>query len=138
MAIRRLTRIDGSMNAHERIQAMTDFETEDDGPRFIMCSRHACGAGVSLTRGNAIWLCNAWWNASIEAQAMDRVHRIGQKQGLFGRTNGSITRNQVGTRQGFDAKAYQGGTQKDSNHDTEGSLSSRERSRPKVGRMVQG
>ena len=76
------TRIDGSMNAHERIQAMQDFESEDDGPRFIMCSLHACGAGISLTRGNVIWLCDAWWNASIEAQAMDRVHRIGQTRNV--------------------------------------------------------
>lgn len=70
------------MNAHEGIQAMQDFESEDDGPRFIMCSLHPCGAGISLTRGHVIWLCNAWWNASIEAQAIDRVHRIGQKRNV--------------------------------------------------------
>ena len=46
-------RIDGSMNACRRFEAMTEFNAEG-GPRFILCSLHAAGTGISLTRGNVV------------------------------------------------------------------------------------
>jgi len=55
------TRIDGSMNAFDRIKAMENF-TGEKGPRFILCSLHACGVGINLTRGNVVFLCDTWWN----------------------------------------------------------------------------
>lgn len=46
------TRIDGTMNVHERIDAMEAFDTEGcfsmREPRFILCSLHACGTGINL------------------------------------------------------------------------------------------
>jgi SNF2 family DNA or RNA helicase len=50
------TRIDGSMDAAARMEAMKKFETDgcdtEEMPRFILCSITACGTGISLTRAN--------------------------------------------------------------------------------------
>jgi SNF2 family DNA or RNA helicase len=70
-------RIDGSKSIKQRFAAMKQFSA-DDGPRFILCSLHAAGTGISLTRANVVILCDTWWNVSVENQAIDRVHRIGQ------------------------------------------------------------
>lgn len=62
------TRIDGNMNANERIEAMEAFDSDDeDSPRFILCSLRACGTGISLTRGNVCLLLDCWWNFALEA-----------------------------------------------------------------------
>ena len=49
------TRIDGSMSAEARLQAMEAFDTQKTDtmktPRFILCSLMACGTGINLTRG---------------------------------------------------------------------------------------
>jgi SNF2 family DNA or RNA helicase len=76
------TRIDGSMNAASRIGAMNEFRKEDvkRSPRFILCSLRAAGTGINLTRANVAIMCDPWWNKAVESQAMDRVHRLGQKR----------------------------------------------------------
>lgn len=71
------TRIDGSKTATQRIAAMKEFSA-DGGPRFILCSLHAAGTGITLNRANHCFMMDTWWNVSVENQAMDRVHRIGQ------------------------------------------------------------
>lgn len=70
-------RIDGSKSATQRIAAMKSFAA-DDGPTFILCSLHAAGTGITLSRGNHVYMMDTWWNTSVENQAMDRAHRIGQ------------------------------------------------------------
>ncbi|GKY94354.1 hypothetical protein MPSEU_000401200 [Mayamaea pseudoterrestris] len=59
------TRIDGTMNAQARVQAMKEFEMEStekkEAPRFILCSLMACGTGISLTRGNVVFILDPWW-----------------------------------------------------------------------------
>lgn len=73
------TRIDGRMNTNKRVAAMADFNSNTgDSPRFILCSLLAAGTGINLTRGNHVYLMDTWWNRSVEDQAMDRVHRLGQ------------------------------------------------------------
>jgi SNF2 family DNA or RNA helicase len=58
------TRIDGSKSAGDRIKAMSEFNKEDDGPRFILCSLHAAGTGINLTRGSWAFMLDTWWNES--------------------------------------------------------------------------
>ena len=72
-------RIDGSKTSTQRITAMKEFAA-DGGPRFILCSLHAAGTGITLHRANHCFMMDTWWNGSIEDQAMDRVHRIGQNR----------------------------------------------------------
>jgi SWI/SNF-related matrix-associated actin-dependent regulator of chromatin subfamily A3 len=78
------TRIDGSMNAQQRLRAMEKFNTERcdtmKTPRFVLCSLKACGTGINLIRGNIAFVMDPWWNYSVEQQAYDRVHRLGQKR----------------------------------------------------------
>lgn len=66
------TRIDGTMNAQQRIDAMEAFDTERCDsmrtPRFILCSLHACGTGINLERGNVAFLVDPWWNVAAETQ----------------------------------------------------------------------
>ncbi|VEU36620.1 unnamed protein product [Pseudo-nitzschia multistriata] len=72
-------RMDGSMNTTKRMAAVRAFSSDEkDGPRFILCSLHAAGTGINLTRGSKAFMMDCWWNASVENQAMDRIHRIGQ------------------------------------------------------------
>ncbi|CAF2360364.1 unnamed protein product [Brassica napus] len=40
----------------------------------------ASGAGINLTAARRVYLFEPWWNPAVEEQAMDRIHRIGQKQ----------------------------------------------------------
>ena len=58
------TRIDGSMGMEARIDAMDYFDSEKCNsmrtPRFILCSMHACGVGINLTRGNVVFLMDPW------------------------------------------------------------------------------
>lgn len=70
-------RIDGKKTGKQRIQALTDF-SGPDGPNFMLCSLHAAGTGITLTSANHCFLMDTWWNASVELQAQDRIHRIGQ------------------------------------------------------------
>jgi SNF2 family DNA or RNA helicase len=66
------TRIDGSMSADERIDAMEKFDSEGcyslQTPRFILCSLHAAGTGINLTRGNVVFMMDCWWNRAAEDQ----------------------------------------------------------------------
>eukprot|EP00977_Amphora_coffeiformis_P006795 scaffold1488_cov141-Amphora_coffeaeformis.AAC.4 len=72
-------RIDGSKSRTQRIQAIQEFGGEE-GPRLVLCSLHAAGTGINLTRGSRVFLMDTWWNEAIELQAQDRVHRLGQSR----------------------------------------------------------
>jgi SNF2 family DNA or RNA helicase len=58
-----LTRIDGSMSTKQRQKAMEKFSTNacdsPETPRFILCSMEACGAGITLTRANHVFVVRA-------------------------------------------------------------------------------
>mmetsp|Transcript_6605 Transcript_6605/g.13448 ORF Transcript_6605/g.13448 Transcript_6605/m.13448 type:complete len:129 (+) Transcript_6605:1259-1645(+) len=69
------------MNADQRLKAMKAFNGEG-GPCLILCSLHAAGTGINLTRGNVVFMMDCWWNSSVESQAQDRVHRIGQTRNV--------------------------------------------------------
>lgn len=45
-------------------------------------SLQAAGLGIDLTAASVVILYDRWWNAARENQAIDRVHRIGQKWGV--------------------------------------------------------
>ena len=56
------------------------FQTDPDCPLFLV-SLKAGGLGLNLTAAEYVFLLDPWWNPAIEAQAIDRAHRIGQTQG---------------------------------------------------------
>ena len=49
-------RIDGSKSRVQRLEAIQSFSKNDGGPRLILCSLHAAGTGINLTRGNNVFL----------------------------------------------------------------------------------
>lgn len=49
-----------------------------DGPPVFLLSLKAAGAGLNLTAASYVVLYDPWWNPAVEAQAIDRTHRIGQ------------------------------------------------------------
>jgi superfamily II DNA or RNA helicase len=58
----------------EVVQAFTD----DPNPGLFLLSLRAAGTGLNLTTASYVVLYDPWWNPAVEAQAIDRTHRIGQ------------------------------------------------------------
>lgn len=51
---------------------------EDERPCIFLVSLKAGGTGLNLTAASYVVLFDPWWNPAVEAQAIDRTHRIGQ------------------------------------------------------------
>ncbi|WP_392673806.1 DEAD/DEAH box helicase [Streptomyces sp. LN785] len=67
----------GGLNQKQRADIVRQFQA-DDGPRVLVLSLKAGGTGLTLTRAADVIHFDRWWNPAVEAQASDRVHRIGQ------------------------------------------------------------
>jgi SNF2 family DNA or RNA helicase len=68
------------------------FQENEDIPVFLI-SLKAGGLGLNLTAADYVFILDPWWNPAVEAQAIDRAHRIGQQQTVF--TYKFITKNTV-------------------------------------------
>jgi SNF2 family DNA or RNA helicase len=55
----------------------------DPGCQLFLISLKAGGLGLNLTAAGYVFLLDPWWNPAVEAQAVDRAHRIGQTQQVF-------------------------------------------------------
>jgi SNF2 family DNA or RNA helicase len=53
------------------------------GPAVILVSLRAGGTGITLHAADYVFLLDPWWNPAVESQAVDRVHRIGQRKRVF-------------------------------------------------------
>ncbi|CAN5785328.1 hypothetical protein BH23GEM11_BH23GEM11_10300 [soil metagenome] len=51
---------------------------QEGGPPVFLISLRAGGYGLNLTAADYVFLLDPWWNPAVEAQAIDRTHRIGQ------------------------------------------------------------
>ncbi|MDC0088258.1 SNF2 family helicase [Akkermansiaceae bacterium] len=58
--------------------AVVDRFQKEDGPDVFLISLKAGGYGLTLTAADTVVLFDPWWNPAVEAQAADRIHRIGQ------------------------------------------------------------
>ena len=47
---------------------------------MFLASLKAGGVGMNLTAADAVHILEPWWNSSVEEQAADRVHRLGQRR----------------------------------------------------------
>jgi superfamily II DNA or RNA helicase len=61
----------------KRPELIQRFE-EDERPCVFLISLKAGGTGLNLTSATHVFLFDPWWNPAVEAQAIDRTHRIGQ------------------------------------------------------------
>lgn len=62
----------------DRHEVITDFQETEDANVFLL-SLKAGGSGLNLTAASYVILYDPWWNPAVEAQAIDRCHRIGQE-----------------------------------------------------------
>jgi SNF2 family DNA or RNA helicase len=53
------------------------------GAAAMLVSLKAAGTGITLHAADYVFLLDPWWNPAVEAQAVDRVHRIGQTNTVF-------------------------------------------------------
>ncbi|MGB4135559.1 MAG: DEAD/DEAH box helicase, partial [Microbacterium sp.] len=72
-------RLDGS--TRNRAKVIEDFRSGDETAFLI--SLKAGGFGLTLTEADYVFLLDPWWNPAAEAQAVDRTHRIGQREQVF-------------------------------------------------------
>ena len=49
----------------------------------MLVSLKAAGTGITLHAADYVFLLDPWWNPAVEAQAIDRAHRIGQSRQVF-------------------------------------------------------
>lgn len=82
--------LDGSST--DRKEQVERFN-RDNNLRLFLISIKAGGLGLNLTQADYVFILDPWWNPAVEAQAVDRAHRIGQKNKVF--TYKFITRNTV-------------------------------------------
>ncbi|HTX20627.1 MAG TPA: DEAD/DEAH box helicase [Candidatus Aquilonibacter sp.] len=61
-------------------QAVVNAFQADTKPGVFLLSLRAAGTGLNLTNASYVVLYDPWWNPAVEAQAIDRSHRIGQTQ----------------------------------------------------------
>ena len=59
-------------------QAVVQAFQNDPNPGVFLLSLRAAGTGLNLTTASYVVLYDPWWNPAVEAQAIDRSHRIGQ------------------------------------------------------------
>ena len=62
----------------DRKAEIEKFQTTKE-PSVFLLSLKAGGAGLNLTSASYVILYDPWWNPAVESQAIDRTHRIGQK-----------------------------------------------------------
>ncbi len=64
-----------------RQELVDDFNNNIDKQVFLI-SLKAGGTGLNLTAADNVIIFDPWWNPSVENQAIDRAHRIGQKNSV--------------------------------------------------------
>jgi SNF2 family DNA or RNA helicase len=68
--------------SRDREAKVERFQTDPQCGLFLI-SLKAGGVGLNLTAAEYVFLLDPWWNPAVEAQAIDRAHRIGQTRHVF-------------------------------------------------------
>ena len=71
----------GELSAVERDRVLTSFECES-GSRVLLVSLRAGGVGLNIPSADLVILFDRWWNPAVEAQAVNRAHRLGRSTPL--------------------------------------------------------
>ena len=76
-------RIDGTTTMPQRKKIVEEFQANKNDVSVLLLSLKTGGVGLNLTRANYVFHIDPWWNPSVENQASDRAHRMGQKNTVF-------------------------------------------------------
>ncbi|CCD25000.1 DNA helicase RAD5 NDAI_0E01840 [Naumovozyma dairenensis CBS 421] len=72
-------KFDGRLSLKERSVVLQDFQVKDlSRQKILLLSLKAGGVGLNLTCASQAYMMDPWWSPSMEDQAIDRIHRIGQ------------------------------------------------------------
>lgn len=75
----RFLRLDGTMAQKTRAAVLQEF-ADAKGFMVLLISLRAGGVGLNLTSAGRVYMMDPWWSFAVEAQAIDRVHRMGQER----------------------------------------------------------
>jgi SNF2 family DNA or RNA helicase len=83
-------KLDATNTVYEYLDGRTKDRQErverfqnDENCKLFLISLKAGGLGLNLTAAEYVFLLDPWWNPAVEAQAIDRAHRIGQTKNVF-------------------------------------------------------
>ena len=68
---------------HRQRQPILDHFKKDRGKHVLLMSYGTGSVGLNLQFANYVFLFDRWWNPAVEDQAINRAHRIGQKETVF-------------------------------------------------------
>ncbi|CAK9784888.1 hypothetical protein CC85DRAFT_283856 [Cutaneotrichosporon oleaginosum] len=74
-----ICRLEGGMTPQQRDATIQHFMKNTNVTVFLI-SLKAGGVALNLTEASMVFMMDSWWNPSVEYQAMDRIHRLGQKR----------------------------------------------------------
>ncbi|KAF5364376.1 hypothetical protein D9756_000893 [Leucocoprinus leucothites] len=74
-----ICRLEGTMSPQARDATIKHFMNNVDVTVFLV-SLKAGGVALNLTEASRVYLMDSWWNPAVEFQAMDRIHRLGQRR----------------------------------------------------------
>ena len=69
-------------STRDRREVVERFHREEESRALLMTLKTG-GVGLNLTNASYVYLLDPWWNIAAENQAIDRCHRIGQKNTVF-------------------------------------------------------
>jgi SNF2 family DNA or RNA helicase len=72
----------GRIPAAQRQEVLDQFRKER-GKRVLLMSYGTGSVGLNLQFANYVFLFDRWWNPAVEDQAINRAHRIGQREPVF-------------------------------------------------------
>merc|ERR1712007_209540 len=72
-------RLDGSSRLSDRRDLVNDWQSNPELFIFLLSTR-AGGLGINLTAADTVIFYDSDWNPTIDSQAMDRAHRLGQQR----------------------------------------------------------
>lgn len=71
----------GSLSSAQRQKVLEEFHQSPGGAVLVMTLKTG-GVGLNLTKASYVFHLEPWWNPSVENQATDRVHRLGQQRAV--------------------------------------------------------
>ncbi len=71
----------GGVPAKQRQKTLSDFNQTAKGAVLVMTLKTG-GVGLNLTKASYVFHLEPWWNPSVENQATDRAHRLGQTKAV--------------------------------------------------------
>lgn len=85
LAVPRILLLTGELTSPQRAALLRQFcsTDENDQATVLLTTRPCGGVGLNLNRARYMLIADAWWNAAVMEQLVDRVHRLGQERDVY-------------------------------------------------------